>query len=80
MSQVLDVESLGGSDSANVLTHRKGTSLDSALRMVVLPALSKPKTKILSSYFFFFFKFLSIPISPPPCVLLIGRFDYLNLD
>ena len=47
------------------------TSFESDLRMVVFPALSNPKTKIRNSYFFFFLRFLNIPINPPPCVLLI---------
>jgi hypothetical protein len=47
------------------------TSLDNDLRMVVFPALSKPRTKILNSYFLFFRRFRSIPISPPPWVVMI---------
>lgn len=78
VSQVLDVEALCGSNCANVLNKMMATSFESVLRMVVLPALSKPSTKILSYYFFFFFRFRRIPIKPPPCVLLISFKLVLN--
>lgn len=43
-----------------------GTSLASDLRMVVLPALSRPSTRIFSSYFLFLRRLRNMPIKPPP--------------
>lgn len=65
MGEVFDVESLSGGDGGDVLIEGGSTSLDRDLRMVVLPALSRPRTKILSSSFLFFLRFLKIPMSPP---------------
>ena len=39
--------------------------------MVVLPALSSPSTRILSSYFLFFLRLRSMPMSPPAWVDMI---------
>lgn len=65
MGEVFDVESLSGGDGGDVLIERGSTSLDRDLRMVVFPALSRPRTKILSSSFLFFLRFLKMPMSPP---------------
>ncbi len=68
VSEVLDVESLGGSDGGDVLRGGRSTSLESDFRMVVLPALSSPSTKMRSYYFLFFRRLRRMPISPPACV------------
>lgn len=74
MGEVFDVEALGGGDGGDVLSGKGCTSLESDLRMVVLPALSSPRTRILSSSFLFLRRFLRMPMSPPACV------DMLNLN
>lgn len=66
MSEVLNIESLGRSYSADILHDGGITSLDRDLRIVVLPALSSPRTRILNYSFLFFRRFLRMPISPPP--------------
>ena len=65
VGQVFDVESLGGGDGVDGLTAGMSTSLDSDLRMVVLPALSRPSTRIRSYSFLFLRKLRRMPISPP---------------
>jgi hypothetical protein len=68
VGEVLDVEALRGSDCRDVLNYPSATSLESDFRMVVLPALSSPRTKIRSYYFLFFRRLRKMPISPPACV------------
>lgn len=68
MGKVLDVEALSGSDGRDVLNYPRATSLERDFRMVVLPALSSPKTKIRSYYFLVLRKLRRMPISPPACV------------
>lgn len=65
VGQVLDVESLGGSDGGDVLIYATATSLESDFRMVVLPALSRPRTRMRSYYFLFLRRLRRIPIRPP---------------
>ncbi len=71
MGKVLDVEALGGGDGWDILIDMIVTSLESDLRMVVLPALSKPSTKIRSYYFLFLRRLRRMPISPPAWVDII---------
>lgn len=78
MSEVLDVEALGGSDGGDVLDGGRSTSLERDLRMVVLPALSSPRTRMRSSYFLFFRRLRSIPINPPAWLLMINLKFMLN--
>ena len=78
MGKVLDIESLGGGDGADILDQISCTSLESDLRMVVLPALSSPSTRILSYSFLFLRRFLRMPISPPPW-LSAFIFSILNI-
>ena len=69
VDEVFDVEALGWSDGVDVLTLlMENTSLERDLRMVVFPALSRPRTKIRSYYFLVLRIFWRIPIRPPlPC-------------
>lgn len=71
VSQIFDVESLGGRDGRDILFGIMYTSLERALRIVVLPALSRPSTKILSYYFLFLRRLRKIPMSPPPWVVML---------
>ena len=68
VGEVLDVEALGGSDGRYVLDDLSCTSFDSAFRIVVLPALSRPRTRIRSSSFLFLRRLRRIPMRPPACV------------
>lgn len=72
MSQVFDIKALGGGDCGDILIERGDTSLERDFKMVVLPALSRPKTKILSSYFLFFLRLRRIPMRPPAWVDISG--------
>lgn len=74
VGEVLDVEALSRGDSGDVLNETEATSFDKALRIVVLPALSKPKTKIRRSSFLLFRRFRRIPIRPLPWLLIIEFF------
>jgi hypothetical protein len=65
VGKVFDIEPLGRSDGRDVLDEVVGTSLERDLRIVVLPALSRPNTSILSYYFLFLRRLRRIPISPP---------------
>ena len=65
MGEVLDIEALGGSDGGDVLISMGKTSLESDLRMVVLPELSSPSTRMRSYYFLFFRRLRRMPIRPP---------------
>ena len=65
MGEVLDVEALRRGDGGDVLLRERGTSLERDLRIVVLPALSRPSTSMRSYYFLFLRRFRSMPISPP---------------
>ena len=68
MREVLDVEALRGRDGGDVLGERRATSLESDLRMVVLPELSSPSTRMRSYSFLFLRRLRRMPISPPACV------------
>ena len=68
MGEILDIEALGGCDGGDVLNNMGVTSLERDFKMVVLPALSSPRTKIRSYYFLFFRKLRRMPIKPPACV------------
>lgn len=68
MGEVLDVEALGGCDGGYVLDGLSCTSFDSAFRIVVLPALSRPRTRMRSSSFLFLRRLRRIPMRPPACV------------
>lgn len=65
MGQVFNVEALGGGDGRDVLPGCGSTSFESDLRIVVLPALSRPSTRILSSSFLFLRRLRRMPMSPP---------------
>ena len=47
MTEIFDVEALSWCDCWYILSHVIKTSLESVLMMVVLPALSKPRTRTL---------------------------------
>lgn len=66
MGEVLDVEALRGGDGGDVLGETEGTSFDKALRIVVLPALSRPSTRIRRSSFLLLRRLRRIPIRPLP--------------
>ena len=68
VGQVLDVEALCGGNGRDVLIRIDLTSLESDLRMVVLPALSRPRTRILNSSFLFLRRLRRMPIRPPAWV------------
>ena len=63
--EVLDVEALRGRDGGDVLGERRATSLESDLRMVVLPELSSPSTRMRSYSFLFLRRLRRMPIRPP---------------
>jgi hypothetical protein len=65
MGEILDVEALGGGNSGDILYVGGFTSLESDLRIVVLPALSSPRTRIRNYYFLFLRRLRKIPMSPP---------------
>ena len=65
MGEILDIESLCRCDGGDVLDVLRVTSLERDFKIVVLPALSSPSTKILSSSFLFFLRFRKMPIRPP---------------
>jgi len=65
MGEILDVEALGRGNSGDILYASEFTSLESDLRMVVLPALSSPRTRIRNYYFLFLRRLRKIPMSPP---------------
>jgi hypothetical protein len=68
MGEVLNIEALSGGDGRYILNYIWTTSLERDFRMVVLPALSSPRTKIRSYYFLFFRRLRRMPINPPACV------------
>ena len=74
VTKVLDVESLRGSDIGDILHRKETTSLERVLRMVVFPALSRPRTRILTSSALFFLRFLRMLMSPP-CVAILVKFQ-----
>ena len=68
VGEVFDVEALSGSDGGDVLICIRCTSLERDLRIVVLPALSRPRTRILNSSFLFLRRFRRMPMRPPAWV------------
>ena len=65
VGEVFDVKTLGWGDCVNGLSGSMRTSLERDLRMVVLPALSRPRTRMRSSSFLFLRRLRRIPMSPP---------------
>ena len=65
MSEVFYVETLGRGDGVDGLNGSMRTSFERDFRIVVLPALSRPSTRMRSYSFFFLRKLRRIPISPP---------------
>ena len=68
VGEILDIEALGRCDGGDILNNIQVTSLERDFKIVVLPALSSPRTKIRSYYFLFFRKLRRMPIKPPACV------------
>lgn len=66
VGEVFNVESLSGSDGRDILNETDATSLDKAFKIVVLPALSRPKTRIRRSSFLLLRRFRRMPIRPLP--------------